>query len=79
MSANTKLAAEQRRQEIANKIKELEERRDGYQERLDIGATKIEEARYQGKDVTMWEDYWIQLLRRYEAVCDSLRDLNALL
>lgn len=52
------------------------EKRDEYIERLDSGAAKIEEARAQGKDVTTWEDYWIQLLRRYEAVCDKLRELN---
>jgi hypothetical protein len=56
-------------------ISRLTEKRDEYIERLDIGAAKIEEARSQGKDVTLWEDYWIQLLRQYEAVCDKLREL----
>jgi hypothetical protein len=57
-------------------IARLTEKRDEYIERLDVGAAKIEEARGQGKDVTTWEDYWIQLLRQYEAVCAKLRDLT---
>jgi hypothetical protein len=64
-------AAQDKQQTIAR----LTEKRDEYIERLDIGAAKIEEARGQGKDVTLWEDYWIQLLRQYEAVCGKLRDL----
>jgi hypothetical protein len=68
--------AELRRQENQKAIARLVEKRDEYVERLDIGAAKIEEARSQGKDVTLWEDYWIQLLRQYEAVCDKLRDLT---
>ena len=66
--------AEIRHQERQQTITRLMEKRDEYVERLDIGAAKIEEARSQGKDVTLWEDYWIQLLRQYEAVCDKLRD-----
>ncbi len=61
--------------EVEQNIMRLEEKRDEYVERLDLGASKIETARMQGKDVTMWEDYWIQLLHQYEAVCDKLRDL----
>ncbi len=61
--------------ELQQNIIRLEEKRDEYVERLDLGASKIETARMQGKDVTMWEDYWIQLLHQYEAVCDKLRDL----
>ena len=69
--------AEIRHQERQQTITRLMEKRDEYVERLDIGAAKIEEARGQGKDVTLWEDYWIQLLRQYEAVCDKLRDYTA--
>ena len=68
--------AEIQYQERQQTIARLSEKRDEYVERLDIGAAKIEEARSQGKDVTSWEDYWIQLLRQYEAVCDKLRDLT---
>ncbi len=69
--------AEARHQEKVQLIAKLSEKRDEYVERLDVGAAKIEEARGQGKDVTSWEDYWIQLLHQYEAVCDKLRDLHA--
>ena len=57
-------------------LKRLIAKRDEYTERLDIGAIKIEQARNQGKDVTIWEDYWIQLLRQFEAVCDKIRELG---
>jgi hypothetical protein len=59
-------------------LKELEIKKDEYVERLDIGAAKIEEFRAQGKDVSTWEDYWIQLLHQYSAVCERIRDLQAL-
>ena len=75
--AQTNREAEIRHQERQQTIARLMEKRDEYVERLDIGAAKIEEARSQGKDVTLWEDYWIQLLRQYEAVCDKLRDYTA--
>lgn len=74
--AQTNREAEIQYQERQQTIARLSEKRDEYVERLDIGAAKIEEARSQGKDVTSWEDYWIQLLRQYEAVCDKLRDLT---
>ncbi len=69
--------AEIRHQERQQNINRLMEKRDEYVERLDMGAAKIEEARSQGKDVTLWEDYWIQLLHQYEAVCDKLRDFTS--
>lgn len=65
------------RQEQMKLVAKLIDKRDEYVERLDVGAAKIEEARSQGKDVSTWEDYWIQLLHQYEAVCDKLRDLQA--
>lgn len=58
-------------------IARLIAKRDEYVGRLDEGAVKIEEARKQGKDVTTWEAYWIQLLNQYAGVCDKLRDLGA--
>lgn len=66
-----------RRAELEATIKRLEEKRDEYEERLNIGGAKIEEARNQGKDVTAWEDYFIKLLREYEAVIDKIRDLES--
>jgi hypothetical protein len=71
-----KLPNESTREELEPTIQRLEEKKQEYQERLDIGGAKIEEARSQGRDVTAWEDYWIQLLRQFEAVCDKLRDLK---
>jgi hypothetical protein len=41
--------------------------------RLDDGYQRIEEARMQGRDVQAWEEFWIQLLREYEEICDGLR------
>jgi uncharacterized coiled-coil DUF342 family protein len=55
----------------------LEEKRDEYVQRLDIGAAKIDEGQAQGKDCTLWTDYWIQLLRQYEVVMDKLRDCES--
>ncbi len=59
-------------------IQLLEMKRNELIERLDKGAARIEEARAQGQDVSNWEDYWIQLLRNYEKVCDQLAELNAI-
>jgi hypothetical protein len=44
-------------EELEIKIETVTQTIDEYIERLDIGAAKIEEARSQGKDVTLWEDY----------------------
>ena len=59
-------------------LAELEDKKNEYVDRLDVGAAKIEEYRAQGKDTSTWEDYWIQLLNQYSAVCDKIRDLQAL-
>lgn len=56
-------------------IAELEVKRDEFVARLDVGAVRIEDARAKGKDVSEWENYWLQLIRQYEAVCDNLYDL----
>lgn len=68
---------EARRLERQRQIAVLITKRDEYVDRLDTGAAKIEEARALGKDVSDWEDHWIDILRRYEKVCDKLRDLYA--
>ena len=41
--------------------------------RLDDGYRRIEDAKVQGRDVQAWEEFWIQLLREYEEICDGLR------
>jgi hypothetical protein len=53
-------------------LNELEPLRDELVERLDIGYVKTEDARQAGQDVSKWEDYWIELLRAYEAVVDKI-------
>ena len=45
--------------------------------RLEDGYRRIEEARLHGADVRAWEDFWCQLLREYEAVCDEIGTLAA--
>jgi hypothetical protein len=66
----------QREQTRVRDIEELQTKRDELIERLDKGAARIEDARAKGKDVQEWEDYWIQLLRHYEQICDKLRELD---
>ncbi len=68
--------AAQREQERLEVVEKLEAKRDELVERLDKGAARIEDARSKGKDVSEWEDYWIQLLRQYEQICDKLHELN---
>jgi hypothetical protein len=52
-------------------------RRAALERRLEDGYRRIEEARLNGADVRAWEDFWIQLLREYEAVCDEIGTLAA--
>lgn len=39
--------------------------------RLTDGYQRIEDAIAHGQDVTAWEDFWIELLHQYEALCDE--------
>jgi hypothetical protein len=71
-----KLTTTKEKLDRVSRLAGLIEKRDAYVERLNTGAAKIEEARDQGQDVSLWEDYWIQLLHRYEAVCDTIRELQ---
>ncbi len=41
--------------------------------RLADGFQRIDVARNCGEDVSAWEDFWIELLHRYEALCDEDR------
>ena len=52
-------------------------RRRVLEQRLDDGYRRIEEARLNQLDVRAWEDFWIELLREYERVCDDLGSLAA--
>jgi hypothetical protein len=51
---------------------DIEQRRDSLARRLDDGHDRIKQAIAEGSDVTAWEEFWIDLLREYEAVCDEL-------
>ena len=46
---------------------------DTLESRLDDGFRRIEIARSRGEDVAAWEDFWIELLHRYESLCDQDR------
>ena len=41
--------------------------------RLVDGYHRIDSARASGQDVTAWEDFWIDLLHRYESLCDEVQ------
>jgi hypothetical protein len=45
--------------------------------RLGDGYDRIEAARRSGRDVTQWEDFWLDLLRQYEAAYDALSHRDA--
>ena len=62
------------RPELAGLRGEIGARRRTLERRLDDGYRGIEEALRAGQDVGAWEDFWIRLLRDYEAVCDQLDD-----
>jgi hypothetical protein len=42
------------------------------EQRLEDGSLRIDQAEAQGRDVTAWEAFWLELLKEYEAVCDEL-------
>ena len=46
------------------------DRRQALDERLTDGYLRIEQALDENRDVRAWEDFWIQLLSEYEALCD---------
>ena len=58
---------------LATRRDEIRSRRERLERRLDDGFLRIEQALLDGADVSAWEEFWVQLLREYEAVCDDLR------
>ena len=57
---------------LSDRRDQIRGRRRTLERRLDDGYQRIEEALRDGADVGAWEDFWIQLLREYEAVCEDL-------
>jgi hypothetical protein len=51
---------------------ELARRKAKLEQRLEDGYVRINEAEAQGRDVSNWEEVWLNLLHEYEAVCDEL-------
>lgn len=52
----------------------LETERDTLYSRLEAGYVKIERGLTEGKDITEWEDLWLQLLNEYEQVCNEIQN-----
>ena len=44
--------------------------------RLTVGWRRIDEAIASGRDVSSWEEHWLQLLGEYERVCDALNAMR---
>ncbi len=42
------------------------------EQRLEDGYRRIEQALAEGADVRAWEQFWLQLLAEYEAICSDL-------
>lgn len=57
-------------------IDKLTKARDKLIDRLDIGAIKINQARNEGKDVSSWEDLWLELYQRYNDISDQLAAMH---
>lgn len=56
-----------------NDTADLAEHRDTLYRRLELGYERIARGLAEGKDVAAWEDFWVALLKEYEAVCDELQ------
>jgi hypothetical protein len=50
------------------------DQQDELARRLETGYDYIERMIAAGEDVTKLEEFWIQLLRQYEAVCEGLAE-----
>ena len=55
---------------------ELHRELEVLEQRLDDGERRIEEATFIGADTESWEEFWIELLRSYEAVYRRLAALD---
>jgi len=44
------------------------------EQRLDDGYRRIENGQRLGADVTLWEDFWIDLLHQYERIAEQMED-----
>lgn len=56
-------------------VDELTRLRDSLHERLDAGWAKIEQGERDKRPpdtVDRWEDFWLDLLAEYEAICQQL-------
>ena len=52
--------------------------RESLYQRLENGYQRVEQGLAEGRDMTTWETFWIDLLGEYERVCDDLdKDLAA--
>lgn len=50
----------------------LQVRRVVLRNRLNDGWSRIEQAQEAGTDTTAWEEFWVSLLREYEACCQQI-------
>lgn len=56
-----------------NKSREtLETARDRLYENLEKGYDKISKGLVERRDVTDWEEFWVNLLNEYQRVCEEL-------
>lgn len=56
----------------ATETPELARHRDSLYTRLETGYERIERVIAAGDSPKAWENFWIDLLREYERVCDEL-------
>jgi hypothetical protein len=61
-------AAEPAPDGLAARRDEIADRRAMLERRLDDGYQRIDAALKDGQDVARWEDFWVGLLREYEAL-----------
>jgi hypothetical protein len=54
--------------ELGSRRDEIADRRAMLKRRLDDGYRRIDAALKDGEDVARWEDFWLGLLREYEAL-----------
>lgn len=55
-------------------IDDLRVRKSTLEQRLEDGFARIGAAELAGRDVAAWEQFWLELLREYEHICDELLD-----